>query len=231
MKHLFLILILVLSAFAMESVISIELSSQAKEFINKQSTKDQKRIEKAIGVGNQFTQFYLNGELIYDEEMKGQWIDQFGSISTMSNEKVNKIWRDNLGTNHQREISSNTTCNKIYIKEILFTTNTIKLTYETHVLGTNYEINYHYTNNKFIKLGNEYLMYELTLNQTPKVINWKFFTKNSRINDYQRFVYQIDRHIENITNNKFLSNNESLLNEYIQLKTDILKASDICKNY
>lgn len=235
MKSLILTIIFSITLFAMESAVSIELSPQAKEYLKTLSQQDQKKVTKAIKIGNKFTELYRDGGIVYDEEIEESWNKDFKPLTTLSGERITQIWADNLGVDDTNNGFKRVTCNKTYLKEIMLNKTTTKLIYESLVIGKS---NYLYSkpnipDNQFIKLDNEYLTFELTFNQTPKISDLRFLTRNSDPDTYNGIIYRITDSIEMIGTNINVAtqrNKESLIG-YKKLKADILKASAVCKNY
>lgn len=227
MKHIFLILILTLSAFAMESAVSIELSPQAKEYLKTLSQQDQKKVTKAIKIGNKFTELYRDGAFIYEGEQGEDWSYDLSSVTVLSGKKITQIWKDNTGSDYINHAINRVTCDKAYLKKITFDKNTIKLTYESLVIGKEISMA------EFLKLDNEYLTFELTLNQTPKVTDLKFSTKISSAIRYTRELEDIESSIDDIHTNVDITSvaGKKALFKNQNLKTDIINASSVCKNY
>lgn len=210
MKQLIFVLFFTLSVFAMESAISIELSPQVKEFMSHLSSQDKKKLNKAIKVGNKFTELHRAGYIFYDPEIEKNWNKDFKPLTVLSGEQITQIWVDNLGDDKDDGFEQ-ITCNKTYLKEIMFDKNITKLTYETLVIGMDNSSDsstLHFKGYRFIKLDNEYFRLELSLNQTPKIINLNFLTKNSSSVNYKTFSQGI---------NFMLNNEHSRLKELQQL--------------
>lgn len=169
----------------------------------------------------------------YDEEIEDEWNKRFNKLTTLSGEEWRKIWENARSDDNINNGFTEITCNKTYLKEIIFDGTITKLTYESFVVGkTNYlHSSPNIPDNQFIKLSNEFLTFELTFNQSPKITNLKFLTKNSEANEYEGLVLRINDDIRMVSRGIKLPNDKRLISEYKKLKSDIINASSICKNY
>jgi hypothetical protein len=227
MKSLILTIIFSITLFAMESAVSIELSPQANEYLKTLSQQDQKKVTKAIKIGNKFTELYRDGGIVYDEEIEESWNKDFKPLTTLSGERITQIWADNLGVDDTNNGFKRVTCNKTYLKEIIFDKNTTTLTYETLVIGMENSLTYadqYFKGYKFIKLDNEYFRLQLSLNQTPKISDLRFLTKNSDAHTHKSFIYSMNIRMHTPYFNPDAKGLKRISNEMLQ-------ASDICKNY
>jgi len=234
-KIVLVFLLLVGASFADVPKTEIVATGQVKDYVKNLPQQEQKFVNKAIEVGNKFAALHIGNESFYDEEIEDSWNKKFTPMMTLSGDEWRNLWTDNLDE-YSKKNFSRWTCDKVYLKDILFDGNRTMLKYETLVFGMDGSFQEY----KYVKL-NERLIFELELNKTPKIVNVRFDTKDSNAGSPKWKLKWIRKDIKELENAapKYKAKNlesykkwhENTLKSHKMWLKNIEEASYICKDY